>query len=89
MKTKAMVQRPLERIVVRLRQRWCRHVFTLHDLHKVPGADHSNRVAWRCMKCDKRFRAHCGLDISPENGPTVQFDQPYNGQGNRTNPRSG
>ncbi len=24
---------------------------------------HSERVSWRCHKCDKEFRAHCGLDV--------------------------
>jgi hypothetical protein len=30
------------------------------------------------MKCGRVFRAHCGLDISPEHGPTVQLEQPPN-----------
>jgi hypothetical protein len=35
----------------------------LHD-------SHTKRVKWPCMKCGKVFYAHCGLEISPDNGPT-------------------
>lgn len=24
---------------------------------------HTERVSWRCRKCGKEFRAHCGLDV--------------------------
>ena len=33
---------------------------------------HTHRVQWPCRKCGKVFFAHCGLDISPKHGSTVQ-----------------
>lgn len=33
------------------------------------GKWHTERVEWPCADCGKIFRAHCGLDISPSNGP--------------------
>lgn len=32
------------------------------------GPWYTERVEWPCCKCGKVFRAHCGLDISPEHG---------------------
>jgi hypothetical protein len=32
------------------------------------GPWYTERVEWHCFKCGKAFRAHCGLDISPEHG---------------------
>jgi hypothetical protein len=29
--------------------------------HSHPS--HSERVSWKCSKCGKEFRAHCGLDV--------------------------
>lgn len=35
------------------------------------GPHNTQRVEWPCAKCGKVFRAHCGLDISPEHGPVL------------------
>lgn len=35
-------------------------------------ASHTNRVIWPCVHCGKAFYAHCGLDISPDNGPVIK-----------------
>lgn len=29
----------------------------------------SERVSWRCHKCGKEFRAHCGLDVLQHGTP--------------------
>ena len=43
------------------------------DYHRQLSEDphHTQRVEWPCAKCGKVFRAHCGLDISPEHGPVL------------------
>lgn len=43
------------------------------DYHRQlsEGPHHTQRVEWPCAKCGKVFRAHCGLDISPEHGPVL------------------
>ena len=43
------------------------------DYHRqmYEGPHHTERVEWPCAKCGKVFRAHCGLDISPEHGPVL------------------
>jgi hypothetical protein len=67
------------RLIERIRQRLCSHRFALEDLTMVnrdsPGND---RVRWNCDKCGKVFRAQCGLDISPGNGPTYRRGSLHN-----------
>lgn len=42
-------------------------------LESLPGhLSHTERVSWRCAKCNREFRAHCGLDVSPRHGPLVR-----------------
>ena len=43
------------------------------DYHRelTEGPHHTERVEWPCARCGKVFRAHCGLDISPEHGPIL------------------
>ncbi len=63
-----------------LRRRFCSHSFAIEDLEMVNrDSDGADRVAWPCAKCGKVFRAHCGLDISPEHGPTFRRE-PLNRQ---------
>ena len=66
-------ERPVLRLLEILKQRWCSHRFAIEDLTMVnresAGKD---RVRWNCDKCGKVFRAQCGLDISPSNGPTYR-----------------
>ncbi len=51
-------------------KKWrCHHEFAIEDLKIVNEQGWGDRVAWECAKCGKLFRAHCGLDITPENGP--------------------
>lgn len=71
------VGRSFERRVLRLlellKQRWCSHRFAIEDLTMVNrDSDGEDRVRWHCDKCGKVFRAQCGLDISPANGPTYR-----------------
>ena len=49
------------------------------DYHRelTEGPHHTERVEWPCARCGKVFRAHCGLDISPEHGPILP--SPNNG----------
>lgn len=56
-----------------LKKEFCRHRFAMEDL-KLVNADSegADRVHWPCDKCGKVFSAHCGLDISPSNGPTFR-----------------
>ncbi len=30
---------------------------------------HTERVSWKCHKCGKEFRAHCGLDVLKHGTP--------------------
>lgn len=57
----------------------CSHQFAIDDLVFVNRDSTGNdRVSWVCDKCGKVFMGHCGLDISPENGPTFRRGKPYN-----------
>lgn len=66
-------ERPVLRLLERLKQRWCSHRFAIDDLTMVNReSDGEDRVRWHCDKCGRIFRAQCGLDISPTNGPTYR-----------------
>jgi hypothetical protein len=63
-------ERPVLRFLERLKQRLCSHRFAIEDLTMVNrDSDGDDRVEWKCSRCWKVFSAHCGLDISPSNGP--------------------
>lgn len=70
------VHRTVGRLVAWVRQRACRHRFAMEDLATVNDDGGADRVAWPCDKCGKVFRAHCGLDIVPENGPAFRRTPP-------------
>ena len=59
-----------------VKQRFCSHRFAIEDLTMVNRASAGDdRVSWSCSKCGKMFRAQCGLDISPGNGPTFRRER--------------
>lgn len=59
-----------------LKKKFCRHKFAMEDLKRVnPDSAGTDRVQWPCDKCGKVFNAHCGLDISPSNGPAFRRNQ--------------
>lgn len=66
-----MTTQPSDR-ATRFKQWRCRHEFALEDLRMVNPDGDKDRVGWPCAKCGKTFEAHCGLDISPSNGPTFR-----------------
>jgi len=55
-------------IVERLKQRFCQHAFAIEDVALVNANVGDERVRWPCSRCGKVFRAHCGLDITPQHG---------------------
>jgi hypothetical protein len=58
------------KLLHRLRQRFCRHVFDLRDMHSTKWNMPEDRVViWPCWKCKKVFTAHCGLDILKNGKP--------------------
>jgi hypothetical protein len=58
--------------LTRFRQWRCDHEFAIEDLRMVNPDGDKDRVEWSCAMCGKSFAAHCGLDISPKNGPTFR-----------------
>lgn len=48
------------------------HAWREYFSQRYTHDSHTKRVAWPCAKCGKVFYAHCGLDISPEHGPTIR-----------------
>lgn len=76
-----LILRRLGRMLERIKQAWCSHRFAIEDLEMVnreSGGD--DRVRWYCDKCRRVFTAHCGLDISPSNGPAFRRGKPPNTQ---------
>lgn len=60
----------LSAFIQMIKQEFCKHRFALEDLTMVNrDSEENDRVSWACAKCHKVFKAHCGLDISPEHGP--------------------
>lgn len=58
----------------------CRHEFAIEDLKMVNPDGVDDRVMWPCAKCGKEFRAHCGLNISPTNGPIFRRNNSAQGE---------
>jgi hypothetical protein len=52
-------------MLTRLRQLFCSHRFDLRDLWP---RNETGNVRWPCWKCDKVFKAECGLDILSRHG---------------------
>jgi len=46
---------------------WCNYYSGIYT-----HISHTHRVRWRCNKCNKKFYAHCGLDIAPRFGYIVR-----------------
>jgi cytidine deaminase len=63
----------ISRLLSRARQRMCSHSFDIEELRMVNPEGDKDRVEWPCATCRQMFRAHCGLDISPSNGPTFRM----------------
>lgn len=65
----------VEKLIIKLKQRLCSHKFATEDLEQTGSYDPAHRVVWPCSQCGKRFKAHCGLDISPEHGPMFRRER--------------
>ena len=61
----------IRNIILRFKQKTCKHVFKMRDLEMVNKNGLHDRVKWPCMKCGKIFYAHCGLDIAPKHGEVI------------------
>ena len=71
-KTVADLIEYLHTLILRIKQKTCKHKFDIRHLEMVNRNGLNDRVKWPCAKCGKVFRAHCGLDISPKYGETFR-----------------
>ena len=56
-----MIKQFLCRKRLQIKQKFCKHRFDYKDLISRPTPD--GDVTWTCWKCNKEFKAHCGLYI--------------------------
>jgi hypothetical protein len=68
---------PVERFVMRLRQRFCKHIFRGPDMQL---RDNEGMVNWLCSKCGKMFREPYGLAMGDYGTITGPWGEPHNAE---------